>query len=55
MRAEIAASGVKVTSIQPGDVLSELYNHRMDRKVNHRIILMNEWIKFPVECVIAWI
>lgn len=32
MRAEIAASGVKVTSIQPGDVLSELYNHRMDRK-----------------------
>lgn len=31
MRAEVANSGVKVTSIQPGDVLSELYDHRMDR------------------------
>lgn len=41
MRAEIANSGIKVTSIQPGDVLSDLYNHRIDRKVNHTIILRN--------------
>lgn len=41
MRAEIANYGIKVTSIQPGDVLSELYNHRIDRKVNHKIILRN--------------